>query len=163
MKLAFKNRNDSELCWENCYAIKHSAIQKHLPKKYFYPVTLASFLFTDGKDIHSDRTEKPTEWLTECICSGQEERRLEKMSAHTGLTFSHWRHQSARVTSGWQYISLILVDHEVKINEVYYRSVMLLQQFLLAACIHQISSKFFVFQQDSARRRQRLGSELSFL
>jgi len=34
---------------------------KNICRKIFYPVTLASFLFTDGKDIHSDRTEKPTE------------------------------------------------------------------------------------------------------
>jgi len=35
---------------------------------------------------------------------------------------------SRRATSGRKYISLILVDHGVKINEAYYRDVMLLQQ-----------------------------------
>jgi len=45
---------------------------------------------------------------------------------------------SRRATSGWQCTSLILslVDHDVKINEAYYRNVMLLQQFLPA--VHQI-------------------------
>ena len=58
---------------------------------------------------------------------------------------------SRRATSGWQYTSLILVDHEVNINEAYYCNVMLLQQFLLAT--RQISIKFFVFQQGSAPAR----------
>jgi len=47
-----------ELCEENCHArLSHS---KHLLKN-IYPVTLASFPFTDQKDIYSRRTEKPTE------------------------------------------------------------------------------------------------------
>ena len=41
-----------------------------------------------------------------------------------------------------------LVDYGVKINETYYRNAMLLQQFLIA--MRQISSKFFVFELDSA-------------
>jgi len=42
----FKNRNDQELCEENCHArLSHS---KHLPKN-IYPVILASFPFTDEK------------------------------------------------------------------------------------------------------------------
>jgi len=42
----FKNQNDPELCEENCQArLSHS---KHLLKN-IYPVTLASFLFTDEK------------------------------------------------------------------------------------------------------------------
>ena len=52
----------------------------------------------------------------------------------------------------------MLVDRSplygVKINEAYYRNVMLLQQFLLA--VRQISSKFFVFQQDSAPKHTAL-------
>jgi len=47
---------------------------------------------------------------------------------------SHWWHQSA--TIGWQYTSLILVDHGVKVNEAYHRNVMLLQQFLPAIIIY---------------------------
>ena len=34
------------------------------------------------KDIYSDHTEKPTEWLTVHTCSNQEERRGDKMPAH---------------------------------------------------------------------------------
>jgi len=42
----FKNRNDPELCEENCHArLSHP---KHLLKN-IYPVTLASFLFTGEK------------------------------------------------------------------------------------------------------------------
>ena len=55
--VVFKNRNDPELCKENCHArLSHS---KHLPKN-IYPVILASFPFTDEK-IFSGHTEKPTE------------------------------------------------------------------------------------------------------
>jgi len=57
------------------------------------------------------------------------------------------------------YTSSILVDHGVKGNEAYYRKAMLLQQFL--AAIHQISSEFFIAQQDSARRIRRLGNQHS--
>jgi len=56
--------------------------------------------------------------------------------------------------------SLILVDHGFKINEAYYRNVMLLQQFLIT--VREISSKFFIFQQDSASVHTRLGSQLSY-
>jgi len=47
-------------------------------------------------------------------------------------------------------ISYIVVQQKWKhkINEAYYCNVMLLQQFLPA--IRQISSKFFVYQQESA-------------
>jgi len=34
------------------------------------------------KDIYSGRTEKPTEWMTEFICTNQEERRHDKTPAH---------------------------------------------------------------------------------
>ena len=44
--VVFKNHNDPELCEENCHVrLSHS---KHLLKN-IYPVTLASFLFTDEK------------------------------------------------------------------------------------------------------------------
>jgi len=42
----FKNRNDPELCEEKCHA--RLSQSKHLLKN-IYPVTLASFLFTDEK------------------------------------------------------------------------------------------------------------------
>jgi len=139
----FKNRSDLKLCEENLpcktQQLKTSS-GKYLPSD----VSIISVHW--WKDIYSSCTEKPTEWLTECICSNQEQRRRHKMPAHK-INVQYWRHQSA-ITSGWQYTSLILVDHEVKINETYYRNVMQLQQFVLA--IHQISSKFSVFQQDSA-------------
>ena len=44
--VVFKNRNDPELCEENCHA--RLSQSKHLPKN-IYPVILASFLFTDEK------------------------------------------------------------------------------------------------------------------
>jgi len=44
--VVFENRNDPKLCEENCHSrLSHS---KHLLKN-IYPVTLASFLFTDEK------------------------------------------------------------------------------------------------------------------
>ena len=46
------------------------------------------------------------------------------------------------------YTSLISVDPGVKVNEAYYRSVLLLQQLL--QIIRQVSSEFFIFQQESA-------------
>ena len=56
--------------------------------------------------------------------------------------------------------SLILVDHGFKINEAYYRNVMLLQQFPLA--IRQIASNFFVFQQDSAQAHTALKAKFHY-
>jgi len=40
------------------------------------------------KDTYSDCNEKPTEWLTECICSNQEERRREHKINVQSLTAS---------------------------------------------------------------------------
>jgi len=100
------------------------------------------------KDICSGHT-KPTEWLH--TCSNQEERRGDHCVAterlRTRLTSSHWWLQSAnhKWLTVHQFDSLVV--HEVKINEACYHSVLLLQQFLLA--VRQISSKFFIFQQEN--------------
>jgi len=60
------------------------------------------------KDIYSGRTENPIEWLTECICINQEERRRDKTPAHKinvqSLTASVGE---AQVVDSTHYISLI--------------------------------------------------------
>jgi len=58
---------------------------------------------------------------------------------------------------------LIFVDPGVKINDCYYREVLLSQQLLPA--IWQVSGDFFVFQQDSAlahRARETITSFSAF-
>jgi len=61
--------------------MQDSAIHNICWKKYL--LGNVSIIFVHWrKDIYSGRTEKPTEWLTECICSNQEERRRDKTPAH---------------------------------------------------------------------------------
>ena len=140
----FENRNDLELCEENCHTrLSHS---KHLLKNIIASdVSIVSVHWQ--KDIYNSRTEKPTEGLTECICSDQEERRRNKMPVHTinvqSLTASVGEPQVVDSAPVW-YLSIT----ESRLTRPHYCNVMLLQQFLLA--IRQISSKFFIFQQDSA-------------
>jgi len=57
---------------------------------------------------------KNTEWPTVRTSVNQKERH-DKTLAST--TFSHWYSVSRRVTSGWHYTSLTLVDHGVKLSE----------------------------------------------
>jgi len=107
---------------------------------------------------------KPTEWLTECICSNQKERRRrDKTPTHKidvqSLTASVAEPQMNDSTPVWY----LLVDHEVKINKAYYRNVMLLQQFLLA--IRQMirsQASSSSFGRRVPRHIQPLGSQLSF-
>jgi len=89
-----------------------------------------------------------THRMTDCTHLQQASTKMSRQCLHTWFMFSHWWHQSASHTSGWQYTSLILVVHRVKVNEAYYHNVMLLQQFLSATC--HILSEFFIFHQDSA-------------
>jgi len=73
---------------------------------------------------------------------------LQNACAYDQRSVSHWRQQSA--SRKWLTVSLHklqLVNLEIKVIEAYYRSSMLLQQFF--ASIHQISSEFLIFQQDS--------------
>jgi len=75
----FKNLNDPELCEENCHArLSHS---KHLLNKCS-PSDVGIISVHWRKDIYGGRIKKPTEWLTECICSDQEERRRDRTPAH---------------------------------------------------------------------------------
>ena len=93
-------------------AMQDSAIQnirwKYLPSD----VSIISVHWR--KDIYSGRTEKPTEWLTECIYSNQKkDLAIKRLRVRT---ISHWRHQSAsnEWLTEWQYTSFMLVDHEIK-------------------------------------------------
>jgi len=79
------------------------------------------------KDILQWQHQKNTEWLTVHTCTNQEERRHDKTPAHKINVQS----LMASVGEPQAVDSLILVDHGFKINEAYYRNVMLLQQFLI--------------------------------
>jgi len=98
----FKNRNDPEVCKENCHArLGHS---KHLLKN-IYPVTLVSFLFTDEK-IFTVAAPKnlQNDWQNASAGTTKKDDAIKRL--HTRLTFSHWRHQSA--SHKW----LILIVHQ---------------------------------------------------
>jgi len=62
--------------------------------KNIYPVILASFLFTDEKIFTTVAAPKKTYRMTDRMHL-QQPRRDAIKRLHTGLTFSHWRHQSA--------------------------------------------------------------------
>jgi len=87
----FKNRNDPELYEENCHAgLRHS---KHLLKN-IYPVTLASFLFTHEKIFTVVAPKNlQNDWQNASAATKKKDNAIKRM--RTGLTFSHWRHQSA--------------------------------------------------------------------
>jgi len=130
-------------CVKSCHVrLSHS---KHLAQKYL-PSDVSIISVHWRKDIHSGCSENlQKDWQNASAATKKKDDAVK--CQHTRLTFSHWQRHS-RTASGWQYTSLILVSHEVKVNEAYYRNVMLSQQFLLA--VHQVSSRFFIFQQDSA-------------
>ena len=74
--VVFTNHNDPELCKENCHAAIQNICWKYLPSD----VSIISVHWRN--DIYSAHTKKPKEWLTECICSNQEERQHDKTPAH---------------------------------------------------------------------------------
>jgi len=131
-----------------------------------YPVMLASFLFTDEK-IYSGHTEKPTEWLTECICSNQDDRLCNNMPVHKIsvqlLTASVGEPQ---VVVFWQY--------PLPPTPVWYLSTTksrLARPIILTWCHYDSFCLLYVRSQASSssfsrtvlQRTQRLGSQLSFL
>jgi len=97
----------------------------------------ASLCSLTKNDIYSDHIKTAAERPTVNKMKDVVTKRLHRQSA-----FSHWRHQSA--SHGW------LTLHQFVIS----RNMMLLQQFLPA--IRQISSEFFIFQQDNATTHRAL-------
>jgi len=77
------------------------------------------------KDIYSGHTEKPEVSSTERNCSNQEESH-DKTLANTINVQTITDGVIWRVKSGRENITLIFVDHEVKVTEGCYRNVMLL-------------------------------------
>ena len=63
-------------------AMQDSAIQNICWKIFHLPNDDSIISVHWRKHIYSGHTKKPTEWLTECICSNQEERRHDKTPAH---------------------------------------------------------------------------------
>jgi len=126
--------------WVNRTVAQDSGVQNSCWKYSSSDVSIIAVHWRN--DIYNGHTKKLTEWLTECICSNQEERRHDKtnkINVHSLV---------ASVSKSQVADSLILVDRGVKINETCYCGVMLLQQLLLA--IRLTVSKFFIFQQDCA-------------
>jgi len=153
----FKNLNDPELCEENCHAkLSHS---KHLLKKCS-PSDVSIISVHWWKDIYSGRIKKATEWLTECICSDQEERRCDRTPAHKinvqSLTASVGKPQVVDSTPVW-YLSITKsrLTRPIIVTWCCYNS------FCLLHVRSQASSSFF--SRTVPRCTQRLGSQLSFL
>ena len=117
-----KNRNDPQLNEANFHArFSHS---KHLFKN-IHQWCWHHFVQRQ-KDIYSDHTEK-TRRMTDCTQIPQPRRKTSRQNACAYKQRSVTDGISRRVTSGWHYISLILVDHGFKFNEAYYRNMMMLQ------------------------------------
>jgi len=95
---------------------------------------LTSFCFTDEKMFTVEKHK-----MTDCKHASAATRKTSRNRACTH-----------KITSGWQYISLILVDPAVKLTEDYYCTVMLLQQFLPAVYTSDLW-RVFTFQHDTGR------------
>ena len=89
--VVFKNRNDPELCEENCHArLSHS---KRLLKN-IYPVTLASFLFIDEKIFTMAALKNlQNDWQNASAATKKKRDAIKLLL--TRLTVSLWGHQSA--------------------------------------------------------------------
>jgi len=66
------------------------------------------------------------------------------------------------ITSGRHHTSLTLVSHGLKINEIFYRNVMLLQQFLLAILYVKSQAISLSFRRTVRWRMGHLGNQLSY-
>jgi len=112
------------------------------------------------KYIDSGHAEKPTEWLTECICSKQEERRRDKTPAHKInvqlLTASVDKSQVVGSSRVW-YLSITKsrLTRPVIVMWCCYN------RFCLQFVRSEASSSSF--SRTVPRHTQRLGSQLSFL
>jgi len=88
-------------------------------------------MFTDEKTLMVATLKNPKDQLYARTATKREDVAT-RCCAHDQSSDSHVIRQ--QITSGWKCTSLMLVDHEVKINERYYCNMMLLQQFLPTIC-----------------------------
>jgi len=114
---------------------------KTLVQKYS-PMMLASFCSATKRYLQCSHWK--TRRMTDCTQIPQPRRKTSRQNACAYKQRSVTDGISRRVTSGWHYISLILVDHGFKFNEAYYRNMMMLQY---SSCPHtprfQASSSSF--------------------
>jgi len=97
------------------------------------------------EDIYSGHTEETAPNI--CTCINQEERRHNKMPAHTIDVQLVTKSINRWVASTRQYTDFIHVDHRIKVSEAYSCNSMPVTR--VSAIIHHISNKFFIFQRYS--------------